>query len=85
MFKCNSAELKYGGMHNHPQISRGAVISNFSPIRLNHKVTLKKKEDKKKKNKNPMGCHKSSAKKEVYSNTSLPQETRETSNKQPIL
>ena len=32
-----------------------------------------------------MGCHKSSAKKEVYSNTSLPQETREMSNKQPNL
>ena len=30
-----------------------------------------------------MGCSKSSAEKEVYSNTSLPQETRETSNKQP--
>ena len=30
-----------------------------------------------------MGCSKNSAKKEVYSNTSLPQETRETSNKWP--
>ena len=28
-----------------------------------------------------MGCSKNSAKKEVYSNTSLPQETREISNK----
>ena len=31
-----------------------------------------------------MGCRKSGAKREVYSNMSLPQETRETSNKQPI-
>ena len=30
-----------------------------------------------------MGCRKSGAKREVYSNISLPQETRETSNKQP--
>ena len=30
----------------------------------------------------PMGFSKSSAKKEVHSNTSLPQETRETLNKQ---
>ena len=31
----------------------------------------------------PMGCSKSSSKKEVYSNKILPQETRKTSNKQP--
>ena len=30
-----------------------------------------------------LGCCKSSAKREVFNNTSLPQETRETSNKQP--
>ena len=30
-----------------------------------------------------MGCSKSSPKKEVYSNTILPQETRETLNRQP--
>ena len=30
-----------------------------------------------------MGCSKSSPKKEVYSNTILPQETRKTSNRQP--
>ena len=29
-----------------------------------------------------MGCRKSGAKREVYSNMSLPQETRETSNEQ---
>ena len=34
-------------------------------------------------NPKPMGFSKSSAKREVHSNTSLPQETRETSNKQP--
>ena len=32
-----------------------------------------------------MGCSKSSSKREVYSNTILPQETRNTSNKQPNL
>ena len=30
-----------------------------------------------------MGCSKSSSKREVYSNTNLPQETRKISNKQP--
>ena len=34
-------------------------------------------------NPKPIGFSKSSAKREVHSNTSLPQETRETSNKQP--
>ena len=32
-----------------------------------------------------MGCSKSSAKREVYSNTSLPQETRNISNEKPNL
>ena len=32
-----------------------------------------------------MGCTKSRAKKEVYSSINLPQETRETSNRQPNL
>ena len=32
-----------------------------------------------------MGCNKSSSKREVYSNTILPQETRNISNKQPKL
>ena len=34
-------------------------------------------------NSKTMGCSKSSSKREVYSNTILPQETRETSNRQP--
>ena len=33
----------------------------------------------------PMECSKSSSKREVYSNTILPQETRKISNKQPNL
>ena len=33
----------------------------------------------------PMGCNKSSSKREVYSNIILPQETRNNSNKQPNL
>ena len=32
-----------------------------------------------------MGCTKSSSKREVYSNTTLPQETRKTLNRQPNL
>ena len=31
----------------------------------------------------PLGCSKSSSKREVYNNTSLPQETRKSSSKQP--
>ena len=34
-------------------------------------------------NSKPMGCSKSSSKREVYSTTILPQETRKTSNRQP--
>ena len=34
-------------------------------------------------NSKPMGCSKSSSKREVYSNAILPQETRKTSNIQP--
>jgi len=34
-------------------------------------------------NTKPMGFRKSSAKREAHSNTNLPKETRETSNKQP--
>ena len=33
-------------------------------------------------NSKPMGCSKSSSKREAYSNTSTPQENRKTSNKQ---
>ena len=34
-------------------------------------------------NSKPMGCSKSTSKREVYSNTILPQETRKPSNRQP--
>ena len=34
-------------------------------------------------NSKPMGCSKSSSKTEVYSNTTLPQDTRKTLNRQP--
>ena len=34
-------------------------------------------------NSKPIGCSKSSSKREAYSNTILPQETRKTSNRQP--
>ena len=41
-------------------------------------MTMKKNDNSK-----PMGCSKSSSKREVYRNTILPQETRETLNRQP--
>ena len=34
-------------------------------------------------NSKPMGCSKSHSKRDIYSNTILPQETRKTSNRQP--
>ena len=34
-------------------------------------------------NSKPMGCSKSSPKRDIYSNTILPQEARKTSNRQP--
>ena len=43
-------------------------------------MTIKKHNDLK-----PMGCSKSSSKREGYSSTILPQETRKISNKQPKL
>ena len=43
-------------------------------------MTMKKNNDPK-----PMGCSKSSSKTEVYSYTSLPQETRKITNKQSNL
>ena len=61
----------------------------------NQEITEEIKEEIKKKPRNkwqwkhndpkPMGCSKISSKREVYSNTILPQETREKSNKQPNL
>ena len=56
----------------------------------NQQVTEEIKMEKKFRNKwqwkhnsKPMGCTKSSSKREVYSNTILPEETRKTSNRQP--
>ena len=44
---------------------------------------LKKNKKRKQDNSKPMACSKSSSKREVYSNTILPQETRKTLNNQP--
>ena len=52
--------------------------------RGNQKIP-KHKWQRKHNNLKPMGCSKSSSKREVYSNTILPQETRKISNKQPDL
>ena len=49
------------------------------------KKLLRKKWQWKHDDPKPMGCSKSSSKSEVYSNTILPQETRNISNKQPNL
>ena len=46
---------------------------------------LRSKWQWKRDNSKPMGCSKSCAKREVYSNTILSQETRKTSNRQPNL
>ena len=43
----------------------------------------KQNKQKKKKTQKTMGCNQSSPKREVYSNTILPQETIKTSNRQP--
>ena len=48
-------------------------IKQFLEINDNENVTTQK----------PMRCSKSSPKREVYSNTILPQETRKASNRQP--
>ena len=53
-------------------------------IRGNHKIPRNKWQWKHNDPK-PMGCSKSSSKREVYGNTILPQETRNISNKQPNL
>ena len=49
----------------------------------NKKKISRKKKWQWKHNSKPMGHRKSSSKKEVHSNTILPQETRKTSNRQP--
>ena len=52
-------------------------------IKREIKKFLETNDNEKNDNSKPMGCSKSSSKREVYSNTILPQETRETSNRQP--
>ena len=47
------------------------------------KKTSRNKWQWKHNNSKPMGCSKSSSKREVYSSTILPQEKRKTSNRQP--
>ena len=47
------------------------------------KKTSRNKWQWKHNNSKPMGCSKSSSKTEVYSNTTLPKETRKTLNRQP--
>ena len=49
------------------------------------KKYLETNDNKKHNDPKPMGCSKSSSKREVYSNKIFPQETREISNKQPKL
>ena len=52
-------------------------------IRMGNKKISRNKWQWKHHNSKPMGCSKSRSKREVYSNTILPQETRKTSNRQP--
>ena len=52
-------------------------------IKTEIKKFLETNDNEKNDNSKPMGCSKSSSKKEVYRNIILPQETRKTSNRQP--
>ena len=52
-------------------------------IKMEIKKFLETNDNEKNDNSKPMGCSKSSSKKEVYRNIILPQETRKTSNRQP--
>ena len=52
-------------------------------IKREIKNFLEKKWQRTHNNSKPMGCGKSSSKREVYSNTILPQEKRKTLNRQP--
>ena len=54
-------------------------------IKREIKKFLEKKWQWKHNNLKPLGCSKSSSKRQVYSNTILPQETRKTLNRQPNL
>ena len=52
-------------------------------IKRELKILLETNDNENTTNSKPMGCSKSSFKREVYSNTILPQETRKTSKRQP--
>ena len=52
-------------------------------IKREIKKNSRNKQQWKHNNSKPMGCSKSSSKREVYSHTILSQETRKTSNRQP--
>ena len=59
---------------NSQEITEG--IKKYLETNYNENTTIQKK---------PMGCSKSSSKRQVYSNISLPKETRKISNKQSNL
>ena len=52
-------------------------------IKREIKKNSRNKQQWKHNNSKPMGCNKSSSKREVYSETVIPQETRKTSNRLP--
>ena len=52
-------------------------------IKRELKILLETNDNENTTNSKPMGCSKSSFKREVYGNTILPQDTRKTSNRQP--
>ena len=52
-------------------------------IKRELKILLETNDNENTTNSKPMGCSKSSFKREVYGNTILPQDTRKTSNREP--
>ena len=65
--------------HNHVEAKQYVTKEPIDHWR-NHKIS---KDKLKHNDRKPMGCSKNSSKREVYSNTILPQEIRNISNKQP--
>ena len=64
---------------NNPLLNNQEITEEIKKEIKKHRDKLQRKHD----NPKPMGCSQRSSKREVYSYTSLPQETRKIANKQP--
>ena len=67
---------------NLPKLNKEEIEIMNNPITSTEIEAVIKNLTRKQNNSKPMGCSKSSSKREVYNNTILPQETRKTSNRQ---